>query len=338
MIFKWDEPVDHAQMGLNCRVWLGGPDAGMQLNLQGVEQSASASSSHCGNDDNGVLRCDDLTDAQYNVALGSTKWYNQNRGGATVRVQPASGRSAGRRQSENYAGDVAMLTVYTGAVSLGAGASLTLPARLLLTPVRGAGEPRMADFATRYFHMQRYTSVDLATRGDLAAAPDAWIILHQGNQLNPYINYPFLTVDKLKAYVKEAHRVGAKVKLYYTVRELSTSAVEFWALRSLGGEVLVPSRLEGGHAWLKEHVRSNYSASWHERLADGEVDASVHTPAFTTRWDSYWIEGILWLVQVCALSPSPSPALSLSLPLPLPLSLSLSLPLSLPLLASPALT
>ena len=49
--------------------------------------------------------------------------------------------------------------------------------------------------------------------------------------------------------------------------------------------------------WLQEHVRSNYSASWHERLADGEVDTSVHTPAFTTRWDNYWIEGILWLVR-----------------------------------------
>ena len=24
---------------------------------------------------------------------------------------------------------------------------------------------------------------------------------------------------------------------------------------------------------------------------------SVHTPAFTTRWDNYWIEGILWLVR-----------------------------------------
>ena len=29
------------------------------------------------------------------------------------------------------------------------------------------------------------------------------------------------------------------MKLYYTVRELSTSATELWALRSLGGEVLV---------------------------------------------------------------------------------------------------
>jgi 5'-methylthioadenosine phosphorylase len=77
--------------------------------------------------------------------------------------------------------------------------------------------------------MQRFTTVAKAT----SAAPHPWIILHQGNQLNPYINYPFLTVEPLRQYVKEAHAAGAKVKLYYTVRELSTSATELWALRSL---------------------------------------------------------------------------------------------------------
>ena len=294
--FRWDDPVDHAQRGLNCRVWLGGPDAGMQLNLQGVEQSQAASSSHCGNDDSGVLRCDDLTDAQFNVALGSQVWYNQNRGGASVKVQQAAVSGGRRFQSDASSASsekVAMLTVYTGTLKVMSGSPVTLPARILLTPVRGAGEPRLADFATRYFHMQRYTTVDDAT----SAAPGAWIILHQGNQLNPYINYPFLTINKLRDYVQEAHSKGAKVKLYYTVRELSASAAEFWALRSLGGEVIIPSKAEGGHAWLKEHVRSNYSASWHERLADGEVDVSVHTPAFTTRWDNYWLEGILWLVK-----------------------------------------
>ena len=63
--------------------WLGGADAGMQLNLQGMEQSKQASASHCGQDDAGVLRCDD-PDAQFNVALGSTVWYNKNAGGASM--------------------------------------------------------------------------------------------------------------------------------------------------------------------------------------------------------------------------------------------------------------
>ena len=37
-----DDPVDHAQRGLNCRAGLGGADARMQLNLQGMEQSKAA--------------------------------------------------------------------------------------------------------------------------------------------------------------------------------------------------------------------------------------------------------------------------------------------------------
>ena len=64
----------------------------------------------------------------------------------------------------------------------------------------------MADFATRYFHMQRFTTVEQA----VSAAPKPWIILHQGNQLNPYINYPFLTVEPLRAYVREAHEAAPR--------------------------------------------------------------------------------------------------------------------------------
>ena len=336
VIFKWDAEVteltSHNQKGLDCRVWLGGADAGLQINLQGVEQAKQAASSHCGNNDRGELVCDDLIDAQYNVALGSAVWFNRNKGGATVKLMGPSvvarlrqlrqlSSSSTAAAADNGGGGggggarVAMVTIYTGMIRVSALEPLVLPLRLLLTPVRGAGGPRTADFDTRYFHMQRFTTVAKAT----SAAPHPWIILHQGNQLNPYINYPFLTVEPLRQYVKEAHAAGAKVKLYYTVRvlstsrvhasahhgallspqvrELSTSATELWALRSLNGEVLIPSKVEGGHAWLREHVRTNYSAAWHERLADGEVDSSVHTPAFTTRWDNYWIEGILWLVR-----------------------------------------
>ena len=39
--WRWDAEKpdpDHAQRGLNCRVWLGSAAAGLQLNLQGTEQ------------------------------------------------------------------------------------------------------------------------------------------------------------------------------------------------------------------------------------------------------------------------------------------------------------
>ena len=45
--------------------------------------------------------------------------------------------------------------------SLGTGAKLSW--RLMLTPVRGGGAPIHAAFDTRYFHMQRYASVEQAT-------------------------------------------------------------------------------------------------------------------------------------------------------------------------------
>ena len=52
------------------------------------------------------------------------------------------------------------------------------------------------------------------------------------------------------------------------MRELSTSAVELWALRALRGEVIIRSAAKAaGHTWLREHLRSNYTAAWHEVLA-----------------------------------------------------------------------
>jgi len=57
---------------------------------------------------------------------------------------------------------------------------LTLRWRLVLTPVRGSGAERRADFETKYFHMQRYTPMEEAFK--VAAHP--WINLHQGNQVS----------------------------------------------------------------------------------------------------------------------------------------------------------
>ena len=74
VLWRWDgkqTTQDHGQRGLNCRVWLGSARAGLQLNLQGMEQATAAASSNCGNDENGQLQCENLSDAQFNVALGS---------------------------------------------------------------------------------------------------------------------------------------------------------------------------------------------------------------------------------------------------------------------------
>ncbi|RHV91011.1 hypothetical protein DXA95_14390 [Odoribacter sp. OF09-27XD] len=54
------------------------------------------------------------------------------------------------------------------------------------------------------------------------------INIHHGTAINPHINYPFFRPDYMKAYIDEAHGKGCKVKIYYTVRELTNRAPEIW--------------------------------------------------------------------------------------------------------------
>jgi hypothetical protein len=121
------------------------------------------------------------------------------------------------------------------------------------------------------------------------------INIHQGNELNPYINYPFLKTEKLKKFVDEAHAKGCKAKIYYTVRELSNHVAEMWPLRSLGNEVFADGA-GGGDAWLIEHLVSGYGAAWHDPLPDGELDAAIATTGLS-RWHNYYLEGLSWLIK-----------------------------------------
>jgi len=98
-------------------------------------------------------------------------------------------------------------------------------------------------------------------------------------------------------------------KFYYTIRELSSHAVELYALLSLQGEVVLDRDpypewptfcldwdCHGGAAWLHEHVATNYSACWQQPLADGEVDAAVCDTG-VLRWFNYYVEGLKWSIS-----------------------------------------
>jgi len=96
----------------------------------------------------------------------------------------------------------------------------------------------------------------------------------------------------MKAYIDEAHLKGLKVKIYYTVRELSNKAPELFMLRSLGEEVLSYGK-GGGFSWLQEHLDSNYIAAW---FVPELKDAAVINRGIS-RWHNYYIEGLQWLVK-----------------------------------------
>ncbi|MEO8138738.1 MAG: glycoside hydrolase domain-containing protein [Gemmatimonadota bacterium] len=194
-------------------------------------------------------------------------WYNLGHGGCRFTLE----------------GPVYLVRCFSGARTMAAGESLYFNFRLAITPFR----PIMpaAQFSTRFYHA--YTSLDT-----VAAAGANVINVHHATAINPWINYPFLTPDTMRAYIAAAHQRGMRVKLYYTVRELTTRAPELWALRSLGHEVYAPGP-GGGYSWLQEHLGEDYIAAW---FVPELKDAAIVTSG-VSRWHNFYVEGLDWLAR-----------------------------------------
>lgn len=204
-------------------------------------------------------------------------WGNGGRGGCTVTEED----------------DRVVVRAYSGERRLQAGGELQFRFGLLVTPVKPL-DP--AHWSQRYYHILGWQGQD--ARPEDAVRCGATIInVHQGNKLNPYINYPFLTADKLAAYVSEAHNLGLKAKIYYTIRELSNHVAEMWALRSLGNEVFITGA-GGGVSWLQEHLVTDFEPAWvtPSPNGEGELDAAIAT-AGLSRWHNYYLEGLAWLLR-----------------------------------------
>jgi len=197
-------------------------------------------------------------------------WSNNGHGGCTITEQGK---------------DTVLIRAFSGNRQLKAGQTLHFNFGLLITPVKPL-DP--AHWSQRYDH--EFIAPAKAKQNGATV-----INVHQGNDLNPNINYPFLHTDAMAKYVKEAHGLGMKVKIYYTVRELSSRLPEIWPLRSLGTEVFTDGP-GGGDSWLQEHLVSHYKPAWHTPLADGSVDAAITTVGLS-RWHNYYLEGLGWLIK-----------------------------------------
>jgi len=66
----------------------------------------------------------------------------------------------------------------------------------------------------------------------------------------------------MKNYIDSAHRLGLKVKIYNTVRELSNSAYETSRCAALAMKFIHQAKA-GGYSWLQEHVADDYIAAWY---------------------------------------------------------------------------
>lgn len=182
------------------------------------------------------------------------------------------------------------LAAFSDEVMLHPGETLHFDFDLLITPFHTLRTKEQ--WSERYYHTGGVPQ-DYAKYLDSAKSAGANIVnIHQGNWLNPYINYPFLTADKLGAFAKAAHDRGMRSKYYYTVRELSNWAPELFAFRSMGDEILMSGK-GGGHPWGEEHLGGNYWGAWYE---PGVQDVSYLTQPMS-RLHNYYVEGLRWLCE-----------------------------------------
>jgi len=192
-------------------------------------------------------------------------WFNNGNGGFTA----------------SQVNDVFLVKAFSGKRSLKKGEEIHFNFRMLITPFR----PLNTDWQwnTRFYHS--FKPIDTITKTGANT-----VNVHHANEINPFINYPFLRPAEMKKYIDEGHSKDLKVKIYYTVRELTNKAPELFMLRSLGDEVLSYGK-GNGFSWLQEHLDSNYIAAW---FVPELKDAAIVNSG-VSRWHNFYVEGLNWL-------------------------------------------
>lgn len=194
-------------------------------------------------------------------------WGNDNKGGINI-------------QEENNSVNV---NNYSGERFMKKGDTLFYNFTLLITPFHPINTNFQWD--TRFYH--KYSPVN-----EVKEAGSTVINIHHANEINPWINYPFIEWRKMKSYIDSAHALGLKVKIYNTVREVSNRAYETFPMRSLGHEIYSPGK-GGGYSWLQEHLGDDYIAAW---FVPAIKDAAIINSGMS-RWHNYYVEGMNWLVN-----------------------------------------
>lgn len=180
-------------------------------------------------------------------------------------------------------GENTLINAYSGKRTVKKGDRLCFYFNVLITPFRTINPDKQ--WQDRYYHA--YDFIDKINKYGASV-----VNIHHANEINPFINYPFLRPKQMKAYIDGAHALGMKVKIYNTVRELSNSCMEMFALRSLGNEIFSEGP-GGGFSWLQEHLDQNYIGAW---FVPHLKDAAIVNSG-VSRWHNYYMEGLDWLVK-----------------------------------------
>jgi hypothetical protein len=137
-------------------------------------------------------------------------------------------------------------SAYSGARKMKPGQSITFDFALLITPVKSSDANNR--FSDRYYH---YGGADVEPTEEVQKAGGNILNIHHANRYNPFINYPFIAQKELRALVDKWHEKDWKVKIYYTVRELSNHLTEIGRCEAWAPKYL-PAVEAVFYHWLQE--------------------------------------------------------------------------------------
>lgn len=271
-VWKWDPSTQQDSL------WIGDVNAGIQIKLKGsnyVKPFVNIYYKH---------RPLNMPEGWYNEGKGEVKLL-RNKNGITI------------------------LRAASGALSLKSGETMEFNFDILVTPFKPIDMKK--HWNTRYYHPHEYNAGNISEWITNAEKAGANVInIHHGNDLHPFINYPFIEASALREFIDEAHKNNIKTKIYYTVREISDRMHELPVMRSLGNEILPdpngaePSFLWQNDAarWVKERLGDDLIPAWKHTFKNGkykdQIDAAVLSDG-TSRMINYYVEGLYWLLKNC---------------------------------------
>lgn len=208
------------------------------------------------------------------------EWINNGNGGVDV----------------DQTADTVNVRAYTGAVSLNENEDYHLRFRLYVTPFK----PMSSTMWKQHL-------------GGIGEKATTFWHLHHDMPAHPYINYPYLTMDKIAALQRRAIDEGLDgISVYYGSLELSTYCAELFGFKSLGDEIIdarnyfrkpgqhgyVPKSMVNlpGCAWQQEHLVYDYTPHWHSEGRDNAVMISYQNSG-NWRYYNYFLGGVDYLKQ-----------------------------------------
>lgn len=234
-----------------------------------------------------------LANYPYYPLLLPDSWGNFEKGGISI---------------SQTTGQQVLVKAYSGDRIVNGGDVLYYNFELLITPFKLIN--RETKYGDRYYHSgvgNTFLHIDPAVVEGCNI-----LNLHHAQNTEPFINYPThdASFPLLKQLVGNAQKKNLLTKVYYTTRELSTQAHEFFPFFSMDGEIIVKGPgnnytntsfyPDGPPEWLKVNLRKDYIPAWMTTIKDGQFknqrDYSVITRP-ESRLNNYFVEGLDYMLK-----------------------------------------